>query len=237
MSAPKIGFDRYIALDWSALALRVKAGFRDEEELFQLLEETHPGLAARKKTRTILNRLWLQPRPELEDFSERAVSLYREAPDTPLAALTWGMTIATYPFFGKVAEILGRLFALQNECKSSEVHRRMSELFGEREGTKRMTNMILQSQADWGAIERLSNGQKLVQSRRMQLEQPTLIGWLVEAALRYTERPIPLAGVGNAAILYPFDLGARLAYVISNTSTLEISNDAAGKQLVGLRER
>jgi hypothetical protein len=49
----------------------------------------------------------------------------------------------------------GRLSSLQGDCAAAEVHRRMSELYGEREGTYRMTNMVLQSQANWGAIERV----------------------------------------------------------------------------------
>lgn len=60
------------------------------------------------------------------------------------------MAIATYPFFGKVAEFVGRLSALQGDCSGAEVHRRMSEVDGECEGTYRMTNMGLQSQASSG---------------------------------------------------------------------------------------
>lgn len=60
-----------------------------------------------------------------------------------------GVAIATYPFFGKVAELVGRLSALQGDCASARVHRRMSEIYGEREGTRRMTNMVIQSQASW----------------------------------------------------------------------------------------
>jgi hypothetical protein len=60
------------------------------------------------------------------------------------------MAITTYPFFGRVAEIVGRLTALQGDCASAEVHRRMAEAYGEREGTRRMTNMVLQTQESWG---------------------------------------------------------------------------------------
>jgi hypothetical protein len=61
------------------------------------------------------------------------------------------MAIATYPFFGKVAELVGTTVTpLQGDCAAAEVHRRMSELYGEREGTYRMTNMVLQSQCQLG---------------------------------------------------------------------------------------
>ena len=134
-TSAQIGFDRFIRLDWAAAALRVKAGVSSLDDLTDLIDATHSGPVAKKKTRTVLNRLWLEPRPDLAEFADRGVTIYREAPDTPIVALTWGMALATYPFFGKVAEIVGRLTALQGDCASTEVHRRMAEIFGEREGT------------------------------------------------------------------------------------------------------
>ena len=137
LAAPQIGFDRFIQLDWATAALRVRAGMSDPEQLSALLDAAHAGPAAKKKTRTVLNRLWLEPRPELTGLADRAVQIYRDAPDTPVSVLCWGMAITTYPFFGKVAEIAGRLTSLQGDCASAEVHRRMAESYGEREGTRR----------------------------------------------------------------------------------------------------
>jgi hypothetical protein len=56
------------------------------------------GVEAKKKTRTVLNRLWLEPRAELVDY-DRGVAIYKAQPDIPVAALCWGMAVATYPFF------------------------------------------------------------------------------------------------------------------------------------------
>ena len=44
----------------------------------------------------------------------------QDAADIPVAALCWGMSVATYPFFGKVAELVGRLSAIQGDCASAE---------------------------------------------------------------------------------------------------------------------
>jgi len=121
-SSPQIGFDRFIAIEWAAAALKVRAELGTLDELNALLDAAGLGVAARKKTRTVLNRLWLAPRPELADFAERGVAILKADPSVPIAALTWGMAIATYPFFGKVAELVGRLSALQGDCASAEVH-------------------------------------------------------------------------------------------------------------------
>jgi hypothetical protein len=231
---PQIGFDRFIQLDWAAAALRVRAGVSNLGELTELIDATHSGPAAKKKTRTVLNRLWLEPRPDLADFAERGVEIYREAPDTPISALTWGMALATYPFFGKVAEIVGRLTSLQGDCTSAEVHRRMAEIFGEREGTRRMTNMVLQSQASWGAIEKLDKGKRIVRAPAIELNASPAAAWLAEACVRYAGRSLLVAGIGSNPIIYPFSLTGSSSYLLSKCRSLEMLVDSAGNQVVGL---
>tara|TARA_Y100000813_G_C24112318_1_gene328414 strand:+ start:147 stop:863 length:717 start_codon:yes stop_codon:yes gene_type:complete len=231
---PQIGFDRFIQLDWAATALRVRAGVSSLDDLTNLIDATHSGPAAKKKTRTVLNRLWLEPRPDLADFADRGVKIYREAPDTPIAALTWGMALATYPFFGKVAEIVGRLTALQGDCTSAEVHRRMSEIFGEREGTRRMTNMVLQSQASWGAIERMNRGKRIVRKPPIDLDGSLVTAWLAEACVRYAGRSLSVGSIGSNPLIYPFMLGSAISYLLSRSKSLDLQVDGAGNQIIGL---
>ncbi|MDN3568953.1 hypothetical protein QWZ14_31630 [Paeniroseomonas aquatica] len=233
-SVSQIGFDRFIQLDWAAAALRVRAGIATLNDLTELLDASHVGLAAKKKTRTVLNRLWLEPRQDLVQFADRGVQIYRQEPDTSIPALTWGMAIATYPFFGKVAEIVGRLTALQGDCTSAEVHRRMAEIYGEREGTRRMTNMVLQSQADWGAIERMNQGKRIVRSNEIDLHGSAVAAWLVEACLRNAGHAMNVAKFDSAPIIYPFALGSSTSYVLSMSRELEMRMDSTGNRVIGL---
>ena len=234
-TAPQIGFDRFIQLDWVAAALKVRAGLASLDELNERLDAAGLGVAARKKTRTVINRLWLEPRTELEDFANRGVAIYRNSADVSVAALTWGMSIATYPFFGKVAELVGRLSSLQGDCAASEVHRRMSELYGEREGTYRMTNMVLQSQANWGAFERVEKGKRLIRKTPIPVVNERAVAWLIEAALRYTGKAIPVATLQSTAVIYPFVLEQPLGYVAANSPTLEVRSEGPSNQFAALR--
>lgn len=231
---PQIGFDRFIQLDWAATALRVRAGVSSLDDLTDLIDATHSGPAAKQKTRTVLNRLWLEPRPDMVDFATRGIKIYREAPDTPIAALTWGMALAAYPFFGKVAEIVGRLTALQGDCASAEVHRRMAEVFGEREGTRRMTNRVLQSQASWGAIERVDKGKRIIRKNPVNLDESPAAAWLAEACVRYSGRALSATGLGSKPAIYPFTLGSSISYRLSQCRFLEMRVDSAGNQVFGL---
>ncbi len=236
-AGPQIGFDRFIHRDWVSAALRVRAGLSEMHDLKELIESSHSGDAAKKKTRTVLNRLWLEPRPELVDFADRGVQIYREAPDTSVAVLGWGMAIATYPFFGRVAEIVGRLTALQGDCASAEVHRRMSEIFGEREGTRRMTNMVLQSQASWDTIERIENGKRLVRKPKIDVGGTLPTAWLVEACLRYSGRPIPLPALEFLPVIFPFKINDQVTHAISKSPVFELRTEGHNKQIIDLKVR
>lgn len=236
-SAPRIGFDRFLALDWVSAAMRVRAGVGSREDLVQQLDEVGLTLAARKKTLTLLNRLWLDPRPELVAFADRGVAAWKGGTGVPPAVLAWGMTLAAYPFFAKVAELVGRLTAIQGDCRATEVHRRMEELFGQREGTRRMTNMALQTQADWGAIERTNRGQLIVRCSPIQLNDDRIAAWLIEAALRCVGRAVPASTVGSMAVIYPFALAMPLAMVIARAGELELRHEGPGQQLLDIRER
>ena len=233
--SPQIGFDRFIQLEWAAIALRIRAGKAALNELNEVLDSSHTGQAAKKKTRTVLNRLWLEPRADLVDFADRGVEIYCGAPDTTVPALTWGMALATYPFFGRVAEIVGRLTTLQGDCTSAEVHRRMAEIYGEREGTRRMTNMVLQSQASWGAIERLENGQRILRQKAMNLHGSQVATWLAEASLRYAGRQISTSGLESSPVMFPFVLGGSISYLLSQSSHVELRIDSMGGQVACLR--
>lgn len=73
-TAPPIGFDRFIQLNWVAAALRVRNGLADLDDLNALLDASGLGKEAKIKTRTKLNALVLEPRSELSDFVSRGVS-------------------------------------------------------------------------------------------------------------------------------------------------------------------
>lgn len=234
-AVPKIGFDRFIDLRWIVAAMNVRTGAGSIEDLIALLDAAGLSVAAKKKVRTILNRLWLEPRPELQEFASRAVAIRQARPEIDVSAFAWGMAIATYPFFGKVAEFVGRLSALQGDCSAAEVHRRMSEVYGEREGTYRMTNMVLQSQASWGAIERVEKGRRLIRLAGKSLSNQETVSWLIEAALRYQGRAMALATLQSTAVLYPFVFDQSLAYVVSRSAALELRVDGSSQQFVALQ--
>lgn len=234
-TAPHIGFDRFIRLEWATTALRIRAGLATLDILDELLNSASLGSAAKKKTLTVLNRLWIDPRPELAHFADRGSSLSRQYPNIPPSVFNWGMAIAAYPFFGKVAELIGRLSALQGNCTSAELHRRMSEIYGEREGTYRMTNMVVQTQANWGAVDRLNNRKRIIRKAPINLQNEAVISWIIEATVRQSGRAIALTNLHSMPILYLFAFDNSVPFVVANSENLELRSEGAQSQVVALR--
>lgn len=234
-AAPRIGFDRCIPLDWATCALKVRGGDQDPQAIDALLDAAGLGIPSRTKTRSVLNGLWLDPRAELVGFAERGIGIWHESPEVPVPAICWGMAITAYPFFGKVAELVGRLTTIQGDCTAAEIHRRLAETYGEGEVTRRAANRVLQTQASWGTCERVDQGRRVIRNPATIITNEALIAWLIEAAIRYTGRAISVSGLLSTAVLYPFRLDHSLTLVVSRSPTLELRSEGSGSQLVMLQ--
>lgn len=237
-TVPQIGFDRFIRLDWVAIALKVRAGMAGIDDLNKELDAAGLGKEAKSKTRTKLNALAVEPKDGMVDFIDRGVNIFKDVDKVQdIAAFAWGAAIASYPYFGKVAELTGRLTSIQGDCSVAEIHRRISEVYGDREVTKRATQAVIQTQANWGAIERVENGKRLMRLAITTLTNHQAVAWLVEAVLRYTGKAVSITGLQSMAVIYPFVLDQPLAYVLSNSPTLELRSDGSSTQFVDLREK
>lgn len=234
-TTPQIGFDRFIQLDWVVSALKVRAGKVELDELIALLDGTGLGKEAKIKTRTKLNALILEPRAELVEFIDRGVGLFSDAKcQRDAACFAWGAALATYPYFGKVAEFVGRLTAMQGDCSMPEIHRRMSELYGERGNVKTATRAVIQTHVDWGAIRRVTRGNRIERLAPIPISNPMKVSWLVEAALHYHSKAMALATLQSTAVLFPFSLDQPLAYVVSKSEALELRSEGSSRQFVTL---
>ncbi|MEZ0196578.1 hypothetical protein Q1Z72_06980 [Pseudomonas qingdaonensis] len=237
-SAPKIGFDRFIPLEWVASVLSVRNGTMPFDGLYEQLKKSGLGKEALAKSLTKLNGLGLQPRDDLVDFVDRGLSAVPVgASSDEVAAYAWGVAVATYPFFGKVSELVGRLTLLQGDCSSVEIHRRMSEVYGDREITKRATQAVLQTQTNWGVVLREDKGKRLTRQAPRTVTMDELTVWLIEAAVRYAGKPVSVPSLQSLPVLYPFTLTRPLAYLVSNSAKLILRSEGPSSQFVVLREQ
>lgn len=150
---PRIGMDRYVDVDWMALAAGIVRGELTQEGLNARLEEDIPGPQVRRKVAGILNRMWLPNDPSGQDLSLRAAKLATGANGERLAAFE-AVAIGAYPYFRQVVENVGRLLRLQGTCTAGEVHRRMFEQHGKRSTIDQATSYGFKTMVSWGMIQR-----------------------------------------------------------------------------------
>jgi hypothetical protein len=235
---PAIAFDRFIRLDWIAEALKVRSGQIPPEQLEAFLDSAGLGQEARKKTRTKLKVLCLEPRSELKEFMDRGAKIALSA-SSPNALLTfaWGAVITNYPFFARVTELIGRLTSIQGSCTPSEVHRRMSEIYGERHNVRVATQAVIQSLVDWTVVTRSRPNYHLTPVNPVTLSDHERILWLIEAMVRQAGKPIPLENINSSPLGFPFYFDAPISYLVSDCDHLELRLEGASKQFVALRDR
>jgi hypothetical protein len=183
---PSIGFDRRIELEWLEFVLAKVAEGKAVDEIRQDLASLLEGRLATSKTRgtrektiTVLTRLWANVHPELKYVRDSALELLKSSTREQRLVLHWAMAIATYPFFGDVAQHIGRLLNIQGDAALTSLRKRMAEEWGDRPTVKIATRRIARSMEQWGLLTDKKRGSYLPPTEKI-----TVMG---EYALLLTE--------------------------------------------------
>lgn len=214
MQKAEVGFSQRIRLQWlQYTAERALAGYtRDEIQtaLQDLLQDrlSVGGTAERgnrEKAITILLKVWVSVPTQLEALRNDGLELLKRLPPHAHLAAHWGMTIAVYPFFGVVAEAVGRLLRLQGSVTAAQVQRRVREQLGERETVARAARRVLRCFVDWGVLAETAE-KGVYRATPIQLvEDKGLALWLIEAALVANGAQLgALQAVLQSPALFPF---------------------------------
>lgn len=233
---PLIGFDRYVDIEWCRSALDAAATQCSIDDVRNQVATMLPGAESQRKTLDILKRLSTKPFDHLSDFISRGIDIYRRLGKDVLLPLVWGASIASYPFFGKTSETIGRLLTLQGDCSIKELQRRIAEQYGDRSGIERAVTRVLQTQVSWKAIEKDESAKRVTNQPAILISDPDLIAWLIESAVLYIGKPISMASIQSLPVLYPFNLTQSLPYVVANSETLILGSEGPSNQYVSLRD-
>lgn len=232
---PLIGFDRYVDIEWCRSALDAATTQSSIDVVRDQVATMLPGTESQRKTLDVLKRLSTKPFDHLADFIYRGIAIYRRLGQDVVLSLIWGASIASYPFFGKTSETIGRLLTLQGDCSIKELQRRMSEQYGDRSGVERAVARVVQSQESWQALTRDQTAKRVLKLQAVVIDDDELTAWLIEAALRYAGKPVSVPSLHSLPVLFPFNLTRPLAYVVSNTPILDIRSEGPSNQYVALR--
>ncbi len=212
----QIGFSQRIRIEWlQETACLVLAGY-DKQAINDALQTTLKDQVSvggnaqrgnREKIISILMKVWFKVPPELENLRSQGLEMLERLPQQKCIALHWGMVMAVYPFWKSVAGHTGRLFNLQGKAVASHIQRRVREQYGERETVSRAARRVIRSFADWSVILDTKNKGIYKKGKTINIDQPEIIAWIIEALLHASERGIyQINSLFSAPSLFPFQM-------------------------------
>jgi hypothetical protein len=244
-TAMQIGFSQRLQLDWLEYTAALMLAGQTREQIESALQEClHDKLSVggtaqrgnREKAITILLRIWVSAPAHLQPFREDGLQLLQRLPLREHVAVHWGMTMAVYPFFSAVAEIVGRLVRLQGTCAAAHVQRRVREQLGERETVARAARRILRCFVDWEILqETQKKGVYQATPVRPVLDKP-LAAWLTEATLIASGSDTgALKTLLQTPALFPFRMTPLYAADLDSHDRLELFRHSLDEDMVTLR--
>jgi hypothetical protein len=187
---------------------------------------------SREKAATVLTRTWITPPKDLEALRNDCLALMETATDSSTRlAMHWAILGAVYPFWLAVATSVGRLLRLQRTVTASQVRRRLSETYGDRELVARATRTVLRSYVDWQVLEGVEPRGTYRMSAQTEVEDPRLVALLAQGIL-YSELngTMPVQEMMNHPALFPFSLTQVHSRALADGSShLEIHQTGSGK--------
>lgn len=225
-------FDRTLWPEVFDVAYRIAASgepFEDQRQMLMVALRDHTTeQEAGNKTKKLLTRVWINPPPEAWPMVRWAVEHPEQFPDRRVMHL--GALLATFPFVGSVAAILGRAFALDGEISGVELRRRMVAQWGAR------TMVELGAGKSAGTLRRfdiVSGGGR--DPMRPGLALPAdgeAAAWLVHATMLTEGREaIDVGEVEDSPQLFWADIGS----IAASYPLLELHREGVSRQVYAVR--
>lgn len=242
----QIGFSQRIQLDWlEQTATLFLAGNTREQIQIALQDLLQDKLSvggtaergSREKTITLLLKIWVSVPKDLESFRNDGLEHLKRLPLSEHLPVHWGMTIAVYPFFGAVAEAVGRLLRLQGSVTAAQAQRRIREQLGERETVARAARRILRCFIDWDVLQDTAKKGVYQATPARFIKDKKLAVWLIEAVfIASGSNSAAFKAVIQSPILFPFEIGPLNVTELETSSRLELFRQGFDEDMITLRD-
>jgi len=229
-------------MEYSARLAREGASSAEAQEslLAHLARDLAGGVrgkrGSREKATTVLMRTWITPPRDLEALRNHVLELMKGTLDSSIrVAIHWAMLGAVYRFWLAVAASTGRLLRLQETVTASQVRRRLSETYGDRELVARATRTVLRSYVDWGVLNGVGAKGTYGVARSIEVEDPRLIALLADAILCATpSNRMSTHELFTHPALFPFRLGQISSRDLASASSRLAVYETGGGEVIGL---
>jgi hypothetical protein len=145
----KIGFDRFLALEWADYALELFLSSQNNELNYELLklyiQKVVQGKESARKTCNQLKRLWLNSEDNFQLLRETAKDCLLTNTDIDYAIFHFGVAINVFPIFKNTAQKIGELAVLQNRFLRNQVIERVSMDYLNPSSIPRIVTRVIQT--------------------------------------------------------------------------------------------
>ena len=213
----QIGFSQRLHLDWLEYTANLVLAGNPREEIVAALGErlkeklsvgNQPERGNRDKAITILTKVWVTVPRELQSLRDEGLGHLQCRGPSDRMLVHWCMCMAVYPFFGTVADAVGRLLRLQGTVGAAQVQRRLRERFGERETVARAARRILRAYIDWGVLLETDEKGLYRGTAKQAIDDARLAVWAIKAILFASgDNPRSASALLREPHLFPFDMG------------------------------
>ena len=210
----EVGFSQRIQLPWLDYTANLTLSGKDREQVNDALQSYLKAKLSvggssirgtREKVITILIRVWCHGSERTDKLRKEGLELLRRLPPKNHLPIHWCMSMAEYPFWGGVAETVGRLLRLHATVTASQAQRRIREQMGERETVARAARRILRSFIDWGVLIETKPKGTYTCAPEHPVSDPALLRWMIESLLMANGSDwVPLDSVNQHPSLFPF---------------------------------
>jgi hypothetical protein len=241
----EVGFSQRVRLEWLQQTAQAFLAGETREQIQATLQEllrdrlSVGGTAERgnrEKAITILLKIWVCVPAHLEAFRNDGLDLLKRLPVHDHLAVHWGMTLAIYPFFGVVADNVGRLLRLQGSATAAQVQRRVREQLGERETVARAARRVLRCFVDWEVLQESTEKGVYQFAPARPVQDTALATWLIEAVLTASGTQAgTLSGITQSPALFPFAIESFNPTTVESRTRLEVFHQGLDETIVTLR--
>ena len=242
----QIGFSQRIQLEWLEQTAQIFLAGNTKEQIETILQDVLSGKLSvggtaqrgnREKVITILMKTWVTVPAMLEVLRNDGLDLLKRLPQNNHLPIHWGMSMSVYPFFGVVAETVGRLFRLQTTAAASQIQRRIREELGERETVARAARRILRCFIDWGVLQDMDKKGIYRAAPKKLLGDKELKSWLIEALLiSNCSSPLPLKGILERPVFFPFKMDQLTLRDVETNTRLTLFRHGLDEDMVALHK-
>ncbi len=240
-----IGFSQRIKLEWMAETARMAAEGLSDSDIVAALRDglqdqlsvgQSPERGNREKAITILMKTWVRVPEEHRPFRDQGLELLRRISPEFHLAVHWAAAMVAYPFFGDVAQTIGRLLRLQDDVSATQMQRRLKERYGEKETVARAARRIQGTFVDWGVLSATGVKGTYVPVARLRVIDAELLAWMTEALLRASDGGLkPIDDIRQSLAFFPFDITGVNITTLPVNDRLDVFRQGIGEHWARLR--